>query len=443
MTIDQKRTPVFYGWVIVAVSFVTFALAYGTRYCFSVFYVAILNEFGWPRGTTATILSSHLMVYALTAPLAGGLMDRYGPRKLFPIGAVLIGLGLIVCSTASTILEFILYFGIVAGLGVSFVGTTPHSPVLANWFVKNKGLAIGIALSGVGCSFMLGIPSQWSISRFGWRASYIITGLAIILIVTPITAIFQRSRPEDKGLLPDGEDFLPPVGDGQANKEVSHDDLVVDKEWAATEWTLGRAARTHRFWALCCFNFLSGLAAMSVVTHQVRFAVDVGFSKMVAASAFGVYGVANLTGHAFGFVSDRIGREWTCSLGTAGMVLAALTLLQVNNGSQPWMLYLYSTLFGWGMGLVAVIFYASVADIFYGKHLGSIIGLIVTCLGVGLAIGPWLAGYIYDVTGKYSVAFVIAIIATVFSCFWLWIAAPRKVRLVVGEMRRRYEKKRG
>ena len=436
MTTDQKRAPVFYGWVIVAVSFVTLGLAYGVRYCFSVFYVAILNEFGWPRGTTATILSSHLMVYALGAPLAGGLMDRYGPRKIFPIGGALIGLGLIVCSTATTIVEFILYFGIVAGLGVSFLGTTPHSPVLANWFVKNKGLGMGFALSGVGCSFMLGMPSQWSISRFGWRASYVITGLVVMLIVIPLTAIFQRSRPEDKGLLPDGKDFLPPVGDGRANKEVIQDALVVDKEWAATEWTLGRAVRTHRFWALCCFNFLSGLALMSVVTHQVRFAVDVGFSKMVAASAFGLYGVASLVGHAFGFVSDRIGREWACSLGSAGVVLAALTLLQLDNAYQFWMLYLYAILFGWGMGLIAIIFYTSAADIFYGKHLGSIVGLIITSLGVGLAIGPWFAGFIHDVTGTYRIAFVVAIIATVFSCFWLWIAAPRKVRLVAGKMKK-------
>jgi MFS family permease len=433
MTIDQKTNFIFYGWVIVAISFVTLALAYGARYCFSVFYVAILNEFGWPRGTTATILSSHLIVYALAAPLAGDLMDRYGPRKIFPIGGALIGLGLIVCSTATTILEFILYFGIVAGLGVSFLGTTPHSSVLANWFAKNKGLAMGISLSGVGCSFMLGMPAQWSISRFGWRASYIITGLMVILIAIPLTAIFQRSKPEDKGLLPDAEGFLAKGSDSQANREVTLNALVVDKEWAATEWTLGKALRTHRFWALCCFNFFSGLALMTVVTHQVRFAVDVGFSEMVAASAFGLYGVANLVGHALGFVSDRLGRELTCSIGTAGVISATLTLLQVDNAYQLWMLYLYSILFGLGMGLIAITCYTSVADVFYGRHLGSIMGLVVTSLGVGLAIGPWLAGYVYDVTGNYSVAFVIAIIAIVFSCCWLWIAAPRRVRLVAGK----------
>jgi len=180
---------------------------------------------------------------------------------------------------------------------------------------------------------------------------------------------------------------------------------------------------------------------MTVVTHQVRFAVDVGFSKMVAASVFGLYGVANLVGHAFGFVSDRLGRELTCSIGAAGVILATLTLLQVENSYQLWMLYLYSILFGWGMGLIAITCYTSVADIFYGRHLGSIMGLVITSLGIGFAIGPWLAGYIYDVIGTYSVAFVIAIIATAFSCFWLWVAAPRKVRLVAGKIRNGNEKK--
>lgn len=153
--IEKKHPLLFYGWIIVAISFITLALAYGARYCFSVFYVAILDEFGWPRGTTATILSLNLIIYALIAPLAGTLTDRYGPRKVLPLGGALIGTGLIACSTANTTWQFFLYFGIIVGLGISFLGTTPHNPILANWFAKRRGLAMGFALSGIGCSFIL------------------------------------------------------------------------------------------------------------------------------------------------------------------------------------------------------------------------------------------------------------------------------------------------
>jgi len=433
--INQKQSFLFYGWIIVAISFITLAFAYGARYSFSVFYVAILDEFGWPRGTTVTILSLNLIVYAFTAPLAGTLVDRYGPRRVFPVGSALVGLGLIACSTANTVWQFFIYFGIVVGIGVSFLGSAPHNPILANWFVKKRGLAIGSALAGVGCSFLLAMLAQWFISSFGWRASYIITGLMVIMVVIPLTVIFQRSKPEDKGLLPDGEDSWPAQGDRQA-EDLIQNDLVVDKDWAATEWTLGRAARTYQFWALCCFNFLIGLGLMSVVSHQIRFAIDIGFSEMLAASAFGIYGITNVVGHAIGFVSDRFGRELTCTIAVAGAILAVLTLLLVKEPSQLWMLYLYSILFGLGMGLVAVNAYAALADLFHGKHLGSITGLIITSLGIGFAIGPWLAGYIYDMMGTYSLAFVVTIIAIGFACFCFWVAAPRRVKLVVGRARK-------
>ena len=434
---DQEQSFLFYGWIIVAISFITLAFAFGARYSFSIFYVAILDEFGWSRGTTATILSLNLIIYGFAAPLAGALMDKYGPRKIFPLGGILIGLGLIACSTANTIWHFLIYFGMIVGLGVSFLGSTPHSPMLANWFVKRRGLAMGFALAGAGCSFLLGMLAQYFISSFGWRASYIITGIVVMMIVIPLTAIFQRLRPEDKGLLPDGEDSWPVRDERQGKEALIQNALIVNKDWAAIEWTLGKAARTLRFWALCCCVFLEGIGLMAILAHQVRFAIDIGFGEMLAASAFGIYGIANVVGHAFGFVSDRLGRELTFTVATTGAILAILILLQVKEPSQLWMLYLYCILFGLSMGLLALSNYAAIADLFHGKHLGSITGLVITSLGVGFAIGPWLAGFIYDMFGTYNLAFIMAMVTIGVSCFWFWVAAPRRVRLVAGRVRRR------
>jgi len=432
---EYQRPLLFYGWIVVAISFVTLALIYGARYCFSVFYVAILNEFNWPRGSTSSILSINLLVYAFFAPFAGILMDRYGPRKVFPFGGALVGLGLIACSSANTLWEFFIYFGLIVGVGISLLGTTPHNPILANWFIKRRGLAVGLAFSGVGFSFPLGILVQWFITNFGWRVSYILTGLMVIIIVVPINAIFQRFRPEEKGLLADAEKNLREEDKGKEKKEIM-DELIVDKEWVKTEWTLRKAIRTYRFWALFFFDFLGGLSLMTIVTHQVRFAVDVGFSEMVAASAFGLFGIANVVGHASGFISDRLGREETCYIGVGSAIIATIMLLKVDTISELYYLYLYSILFGFGMGLIAATSYTIFADIFYGKHLGSITGFIITSLGMGLSIGPWLAGYIYDITGTYRFAFFIAMISLFISGIWIWIAAPRKIRTVPGRMRK-------
>ncbi len=433
---ENKIPLLFYGWVIVAISFVTLALTYGARYCFSVFYVAILNEFSWPRGSTSAILSVNLLVYAFFAPIAGILMDRFGPRKVFPLGGLLIGLGLIACSSADTVWEFFIYFGLVVGAGISLLGTTPHNPILANWFIKRRGLAVGLAFSGVGFSFPLGILVQWFISNFGWRVSYILTGLMVIIIVVPINAIFQRFRPEEKGVLSDGERNLGDLDNRDENKEIIMDELIVDREWVKVEWTLKKAIRTYRFWALFFFDFLGGLSLMTIVTHQVRFAVDTGFSEIVAASAFGIFGIANVAGHASSFISDRLGREEACYIGIGSSIISIIMLLMVKTPSGLHYLYIYSILFGFGMGLIAATSYTILADIFYGKHLGSITGFIITSLGIGLSIGPWLAGYIFDITGTYRFAFFIAMIALFISGIWIWIASPRKVRLVAGKIRR-------
>lgn len=260
-----------------------------------------------------------------------------------------------------------------------------------------------------------------------------ITGIMVMIIVTPLTAIFQRLGPENKGLLPDGEDSWSEQCEGHAKGNLIQNDLIVDKEWTATEWTLGKAVGTYRFWALCCCNFFLGIGLMTILAHQVRFAVDIGFGGMLAASAFGVYGIANVAGHACGFISDRLGREFTFTLGTTSAILAELALLQVKEPSQLWMLYLHSVLFGLGMGVVAVTIYSGIADIFYGNHLGFITGLAVTILGIGFSIGPWLAGCIYDVIRTYNLVFVMATISISTSCFCFWVASPRKIRLVAGK----------
>lgn len=208
---------------------------------------------------------------------------------------------------------------------------------------------------------------------------------------------------------------------------------MVDKAWVSTEWTMGKAARTVRFWAFFGANFLMwGLGFNLLISHQVAYMVGVGHSNTLAASVVGVYGIANILGNLNGFVSDRIGRERAYTLGTVGAITAVVILILAADPALPWLLYLYAPLLGLSFGIMAPTGTAAVADLFQGKSFGSIVGLTVAGFGIGGAVGPWLGGFIFDMTGSYLPAFTVSITAMALASGLIWLAAPRKVRLVSG-----------
>lgn len=204
----------------------------------------------------------------------------------------------------------------------------------------------------------------------------------------------------------------------------------MDQKWVATEWNLSKALRTHRFWGLfLALFFMWGMGINLIIAHQVAFAVDIGFTDVFAASIFGLYGVAYAAGNLCGFISDRIGREVTVSIGMAIGLLGIGALLLASGGSPAsWMLYLYSIAFGFGGGLFSPSITASVADLFQGRHFGSIYGFTVMGYGIGGAFSPWLGGLIHDLTNSYGLAFILVMFFMAIAALSVWIAAPRKVR---------------
>jgi MFS family permease len=161
------------------------------------------------------------------------------------------------------------------------------------------------------------------------------------------------------------------------------------------------------------------------LAHQVKFAEDIGFTSMFGASIAAISGVGMAIGQLFGFLSDRIGREKTATLTTALSVSALIALISVNYAPQAWAFYIYGVCFGVGGGLYGPVMFAAAADIFHGRYFGTIGGLLLTGVGLGTAVGPWLGGYIYDISGSYVNAFILCIICIVIACAMLWIAAPR------------------
>lgn len=428
----EKKSPLFfYGWVIVAICFLTVAVAYGIRYSFSVFYVSILQEFGWSRADTALIFSINVIVYGVSAPFVGIAVDRLGPRKFMTAGAVLLAIAAAASSLTSQIWQFYLVFGVLASLGNGATGFVPNSTLVSHWFIKRRGMAFGIFNVGFGLAYVMALGIEYMIGQIGWRNSFVILGV-LMLGVAPLIAIFQRLAPQEKGLFPDGESRA--VATGQA-KVIASEALVVDKEWASKEWGLPTAIRTYRFWFFFLTNmFMWGVAVNLILAHQVVFAVDEGYSRAFGALIFSLYGVCYGLGNLMGFLSDRLGREVTVTIGLTLSALGVLMLILNRAGTTPYLMYAYSLIFGVGMGIVSPAFTSAVADLFQGKHFGAINGLVVMGFGIGGSISPWLGGKIFDVLGTYVPAFIVVIAALAAAAICIWIAAPRRVRLVAGKV---------
>ncbi|MBI4295401.1 MAG: MFS transporter [Chloroflexi bacterium] len=424
----MKRKPIFYGWVIAVASLVWMSISYGTRFSFSVFYPAILDYFGWSRAYTASILSVNLVVYGLTAPVAGVLVDKFGIRKVLIAGGILLLLGTAGASQAREVWQFYLTYGVLTAAGTCMVGFTPTVTILSNWFVRKRGMAMGINGAGVAVAFVWSTFAAYFISRYGWSNAYLVMAAMIAFIVLPLVIFVPRTRPQDMGLLPDGDSEKEAKAEVQAAQRA-----VVDKKWAATDWTLLRAMKSYRFWAIFSTNlFIFGFGLMLVSTHQVKFLEDVGMGSTLAVAIYGLYGIVYVLGEFCGFLSDRVGREIAFTVGGMVAILGVAILLLTGGTSPAWLLVLYAIAFGLGMGLIGPTSSAVVADIFQGKAFGAIYGFALVGFAVGGFFGPWLGGWIHDVTGSYTIAFILAILSLGAGIASVWIASPRKIRPVVG-----------
>jgi len=421
------RLPFFYGWVVIAVAFVTLGVGVNARTAFSLLYPPILSEFGWSRAATAAAFSVGFLVAMVLSPFIGMAMDRSGPRFLIPAAAIIMSIGLVFATYISEPWHLYATFGVlVVGLNVvmSYIG---HSTFLPNWFDRRRGLAIGIAFAGVGVGSVIVLPwLQAMIDASGWRAASWALAILVVAVVVPLNLIFQRRRPQDLGLKPDGE-----VAAASGAAARARSDRIVDADWAAIDWTLPRALRTARFWWLCIGFFSALFAWYGIQVHQTKFLIEVGFGRQDAAWALGLVGLAGIVGQiGVGAMSDHIGREWSWTVAALGFAACYGLLLMMPNNPDPVLMYLMVAaqgLFGFG---IAPIYAAIPADLFQGKHYGAIFGTLSLAASLGAATGPWVLGFLYDLEGSYESGFQYSLALCLVSVVCIWIAAPRKVRSI-------------
>ena len=423
------RLPFFYGWLLVAIAFITMALGVNARTAFSLLFPAVLDEFGWDRGVAAGAFSFGFVVSAVVTPFVGRLMDLRGPRVVVELGVLTMGAGLILASIVREPWQLYLTLGALVGGGVNCLAYTGQSLYLTNWFVRRRGLALSIAFSGVGVGSITILPwFAWLIGSAGWRTACVAFGILLIVLLGPVNLLL-RGRPEDMGLRPDG----------LISNDISSDQVenVVDPAWAAVDWTLGRALRTRRFWWLAVGYFCGLFSWYAVQVHQTKYLIEIGFGPGEAAWALGLVSLVAVPGQVvLGHLSDRIGREWVWMIGNLGFVICYLCLIGLRSAPTLMLLYLMVVAQGtFGYSLTSVMGPIP-AEIFEGPHFGSIFGTLMVAAILGGAAGPWVAGIVYDATGTYSAAWWIAIGFSLLSIFAIWLAAPGKVRAVAGRARR-------
>jgi MFS family permease len=422
--------PFFYGWVVVAVTFVTMAIGVNARTAFSLFFPPILSEFGWERGVTAGAFSFGFVVSGAVSPLIGRLMDRGGPRAVMELGVVLMGGGLLLAPLTTAPWHLYITIGVMVGAGSVCLGYSGQSLFLPNWFIRRRGLAIGIAFAGVGIGSVTLLPwVQHLIEATGWRTACTAMGLMVLIVLAPINLLLHK-RPEDIGLLPDGE----AAPHATSARPVSN---ILDQAWAATDWTLPRALRTARFWWIALGYFCALYIWYAVQVHQTKYLLDIGFSPNVGVWALGVVSLLGIPGQiALGHLSDRIGREAIWAISSAGFAICFAALIALRY--EPSLALVYLMVFAQGAlgyGLTSIMG-AVVLEIFQGPHYGSIFGCVMLVALAGGATGPWVTGTLYDLTGGYTIAFAIAIGVSLLSGFAIWQASPGRVRAVAGRLRR-------
>ena len=419
-----------YRWVILGTGLITQFFSYGIWYAFPVFFVAVLDELGWPRGAAAGAFSTLVVIAACTGPLVGSLTEHAGPRIVIPTGAALVAVGMIGCAFVTELWQFYLFYGVIGGLGLGLAGWISNVTAISRWFPRSVASATGFTSAGVGLSILVLAPlMQVAISLVGWRPAFLIlAGLNLVLV--PLNLALHRALPRMGADDPDGATA---TGSGRraARATISTPSLIVDRVWTSRAWTLRPAAHTIRFWLLFVGFFGISFAAQLIIVHEVAFLVDHGFTAAMAATAAGLVGLGSVPSKMLnGAISDRIGRETMLTVDVALLLVGLLLLVVAGSGPVPALLYVFPILVGAGHASVAVIAPAMAADLFKGPSFGAIFGTIACGCGLGGAAGAWAAGVIFDATGSYSVAFTVAAVACITSVACGWLAAPRRVRRV-------------
>ena len=397
----STRGPGSYRWMVVGVSTAVNALAWGARSTFALFYVAILEEFAWGRGPTALGYSLSWLCFVVFAPVAGWLYDRWGVRRVVTIGGLALGVALGLTGQVTSLTQYYLCFGVLGAAGIACI-LIPSTAIVTRWFMRSRGTAMGVLSAGNAAGAVTFYPvNAWLIATLGWRSALVAFG-AIVAAATVALALLYRDPP--------------------ANEECPSSEARPARSTGEV-WTLRRALRSARLWAAFIMTTLGVIGFQIMATHQVAHAVDRGFPQSMVVWLFALGAACMMAGNLFGgWLSDRVGRGWVFALGSI-VAMVGIGCLALTRGPHDLPLLVLYTASGFGFGMRIAQLSAIPADVFSGPELGAILGVVQAGGGLGGAIGPFLGGWLFDITGSYELAFVAAGVAIAGAAVAAWFAA--------------------
>jgi len=392
----------FYGYNIVAAGFITQAVVIGAMFTYGVFFKELEVAFGWSRTLLSGASSVAFLCMGIGGVIAGSLNDRFGPRSILTFSSISLGLGYILMSQMGAHWQLYLLYGLLVGIGFATHDVITLSTV-ARWFVRRRGMMTGLVKVGTGGGqLVVPLLAAALIARIGWRPAYLVIGILSLATLIAV-ALMMRRDPRGMGLQPDGDPPQAPL-EGQPVPVSS--------------LTLSAAARTLTFWSLCIAEFMIFGCLLTTIVHIVPHARDLGLQPTTAAGVLSTIGGVSMLGRiVMGTANDRIGGKRSLVLSLT-LLIISLVWLQVS--ASAWMLFVFAVLYGFAHGGLFTVMSPTVAEFFGTASHGLIFGMVLFSGTLGGSLGPLIAGYIFDLSGAYRVAFITL---TVMACSGLILAA--------------------
>ena len=392
-SIGSKKPKFFYGYVIVAAAFVMLTVMGGTYYSFGVFFTPLLTEFGWTRAMTAGAFSLCIMLEGVLGMVMGRATDRWGPRMVITLCGFFLGVGYLLLSQTTSLWQFYLFYGVIVGIGLGGIWVPPVS-IVVRWFTKRRNMMTGIAVAGTGIGGLITpLIANWLISIYGWRVSYVILG-SVVLVLIVLAAQFLKRDPAQVGQLPYGEN-----GKGIHELQLGNNGL-----------SFREAVHTKQLWLVSGMFFLFGFCVFIIMVHIVPHAIELGIPSASAANILAIIGGVGIAGKTImGMATDKIGTRTGIII---GFLLMLVSLLWLVAARELWMLYLFAIIFAFGYATMVALMSPIIVELFGLSSVGILLGIVNFAATIGCAIGPVLAGWLFDINGSYQLAFLLSAAAS-------------------------------
>lgn len=394
----------FYGWVIVIVCFINACGEGAMKNLFPVILLPLIHTFGWSRAATAGIFSTAGLMNGFSSPAMGILLDKIGPRKFFSLGGLLLFVGLIAASRIDQYWQLMFIYACLLATGENMISSYTNMAVIGRWFQRKRGRAIGIADTGTAIGAAVFVPlAQWLVIHMDWRHTFLVFAFIFLIMLAPLNLIFMRAKPEEKGQVPDG--ILNTVNFQTQSQSIVSSEIPVRKEM-----TLRQVMATPSLYFLTLARLFGSTASYMITIHIISFFIDSGYKEMVAASTLALSQMVSFIGRPLsGVISDRMGREKTMAISYLLSISSIILILAFGDGRALWPVALFILFHGFSSGPVGIAIGAKAADLYPGFILGRVMGIINIGRGMGLALGPFLGGLLYDITQNYILAFSLAV----------------------------------